>query len=102
MFNLQWKKDDPQSPSYVPSIFGAKNSQKYEQQQRRYEVLEHRRQKKEQVEDRDYPQRLPRSRVIVVGNSDMIPFYFTKICLMKIYETKKANYGIIIINCEYI
>ena len=36
--------------SYVPSIFGAKNSQKYEQQQRRYEALEHRRQRKEQVE----------------------------------------------------
>ena len=36
--------------NYVPSIFGAKNSQKYEQQQRRYEALEHRRQRKEQVE----------------------------------------------------
>ena len=44
------KSDDPQSPSYVPSIFGANDSRKYEQQQRRYEALEHRRQIKEQAE----------------------------------------------------
>ena len=31
-------------------FWGVKNSQKYEQQQRRYEALEHRRQRKEQVE----------------------------------------------------
>ena len=44
------KSDDPQSPSYVPSIFGANDSRKYEQQQRRYEALERRRQIKEQAE----------------------------------------------------
>ena len=44
------KSGDPQSPSYVPSIFGVNDSQKYEQQQRRYTALERRRQIKEQAE----------------------------------------------------
>ena len=51
MYNFTGEKnDDPQSPSYVPSIFGANDNQKYEQQQRRYESLERRRHIKEQAE----------------------------------------------------
>ena len=42
------KSGDPQSLSYVPSIFGVNDSQKYEQQQR-YTALERRRQIKEQA-----------------------------------------------------
>ena len=41
------KSEDPQSPSYVPSIFGSTTPTKSRQQLRRYESLKCRRQRKE-------------------------------------------------------
>ena len=64
------KKDDPDSPSYVPTIFGSKAGQKERSSQRRYEAVKRRRERKDEAERRESMQQAPETSPDVPGGGD--------------------------------